>query len=81
MGRTLPINKLHSTRQVICQILKVHNEATAGRSQAQLAGSHSLGFMTKIFLRSDPTLQHRSRADRAFKSTTMFKVSVVWIYD
>ena len=75
MGRTLPINKLHSTRQVICQILKVHNEETAGGSQAHL------GFMTKIFRRSDPASQHRSRPDRAFKSTTILKVSVVWIYD
>ena len=40
MGRTLPINKLHSTRQVICQILKVHNEETAG-------GWETGGFMTK----------------------------------
>ena len=35
MGRPLPINILQSTRQVICQILKVHNEETAGRSQAR----------------------------------------------
>ena len=40
MGRRLPINKLHSTRQVICQILKVHNEEIAG-------GSETGGFMTK----------------------------------
>ena len=78
MGRTLPINKLHSTRQVICQILKVHNEETADRSQAGMAG---WVFMTKILLRSDPANQLRSRADRAFKSTTIFQVSVVWIYD
>ena len=30
MGRPLPINILHSTRQVICQILKVHNDETPG---------------------------------------------------
>ena len=35
MGRPLPINKLHSTRQVICQILKVHNSGTSsGHNQS-----------------------------------------------
>ena len=74
MGRTLPINKLHSTRQVICQILKVYNEETAGRSQG------SAGWVLwEIFLRSDPTQPRQIH--RAFKPTTIFKVSVVWIYD
>ena len=35
MGRPLPINILHSTRQLICQILKVHNSGTSsGHNQS-----------------------------------------------
>ena len=49
MGRPLPINILHSTRQVICQILKVHNDETRGPGPAgtQSVSPHSRTFMSE----------------------------------
>ena len=59
MGRPLPINILHSTRQVICQILKVHNDETPGHGAAlrspdrpaqAFVSPHSGSFMSDISL-------------------------------
>ena len=90
MGRPLPINILHSTRQVICQILKVHNDETSGGSQAErINRAGPTGFCSSTFSEfyvgySYTLTYYKPRVFvrfPGFKIHNNFRVTVVGIYD